>query len=127
MTIAQPKTTKHLGRRIGSIRRLRGITENEFGVALGLTAQEVSMLEQLENLDVDRIREIASALGVTEQGLLDYNDDIAQYNTINFYENCGVNTSTVANYYHHTVNNSQYEKLTETLELILKKLDAKSS
>ena len=127
MTIEKPKTVKHLGRRIGSVRRLRGITEHDFGMALGLTAQEVSMLEQLENLDVDRIREIASALGVTEQGLLDYNDDIAQYNTINFYENCGVNTSTVANYYHHTVNNSQYEKLTETLELILKKLDAKSS
>ncbi|MBS0027088.1 helix-turn-helix domain-containing protein [Chitinophaga hostae] len=122
MAIVESNCNKHWGRKIKSIRLLRGITEMEFGNTLGISVQDVSKLEQLERIEIGRVKDIARALGVTEQGLIDFSDDRVQYNTMNFYENCGVSNSTIANCFHQTVNTNQYDKLAESLELILESL-----
>ena len=47
-------------------------------------------MEQTEKIDDERLEKIASALGVTTDGLKEYNEETVLYNTNNFYENCGV-------------------------------------
>ena len=101
--------TLHLGRKIERVRRLRGMTQTDLGDALKITKQAVSKLEQTDKIDDNRLKEIASALGVTTEGLKSYNEETVLYNTINFYENCGVTTSAVSN--NHTFNNFPIENI----------------
>lgn len=111
--------TLHIGRKIERIRRLRGMTQSDLGVALRITKQAVSKMEQTENIDDYRLKEIADALGVTPEGLKSYNEETVLYNTINFYENCGVTTSAVSN--NHTFNNFPIEKAVELFEKLLER------
>ncbi len=107
----------HQGRKVERVRRLRGMTQTELGELLGITKQAISKMEQTEKLNDDRLKEIASALGVTLEGLKKYNEDAVLYNTNNFYENCGVKTSAVSN--NHTFNNFPIEKTIELFEKLL--------
>jgi transcriptional regulator with XRE-family HTH domain len=109
----------HLGRKIERVRRLRGMTQTDLGDLLGITKQAVSKMEQTEKFDDERLGEIASALGVTIEGLKKYNEETVLYNTNNFYENCGVTTSAVSN--NHTFNNFPIEKAIELFEKLLDK------
>jgi transcriptional regulator with XRE-family HTH domain len=109
----------HVGRKIERVRRLRGMTQSDLGGILGITKQAVSKLEQTEQVDDERLKEVAEALGVTEEGLKKYNEETVLYNTINFYENCGVTTSAVSN--NHTFNNFPIERTVELFEKLLEK------
>lgn len=109
----------HMGRKIERVRRLRGMTQTELGEALGITKQAVSKMEQTEQIDDERLDGIASALGVTVEGLKKFNEETVLYNTINFYENCGVKTSAVSN--NHTFNNFPIEQAIEMFEKLLQK------
>ena len=59
----------HLGRKIERIRRLRGMTQTDLGELLGVTKQAISKMEQSEKIDDDKLKQVADALGVTEDGL----------------------------------------------------------
>lgn len=77
--------TIHLGRKIERVRRLRGMTQAELGDLLGITKQAVSKIEQTEKFDDERLGEIASALGVTVDGLKSFNEETILYNTTQLY------------------------------------------
>ena len=109
----------HIGRKIERVRRLRGLTQTELGDSLGITKQAVSKIEQTEQIEDGRLKQIAEALGVTEEGLKKFNEETVLYNTINFYENCGVSTSAVSN--NHTFNNFPIEQAVEMFEKLLRK------
>ena len=109
----------HMGRKIERVRRLRGMTQTELGEALNITKQAVSKMEQTEHIDDERLNGIAAALGVTVEGLKKFNEETVLYNTINFYENCGVKTSAVSN--NHTFNNFPIEQAIEMFEKLLEK------
>jgi transcriptional regulator with XRE-family HTH domain len=109
----------HLGRKVERVRHLRGITQTELGELLGITKQAVSKIEQTEKINDERLNEIASALGVTVEGLKRYNDETVLYNTNNTYENCYVPTNTVGD--NHTFNHFPIEKTIELFEKLLDK------
>ena len=112
----------HLGRKIERVRRLRGLTQTELGNALGISKQAVSKMEQTEQMDDERIKEVAKALGVTEEGLKSFHEEHVLYNTINFYENCGVNSASInAHTEADTINNYPLEKTIEMFEKLLEK------
>ena len=108
----------HVGRKIEKVRHLRGLTQAELGDLLGITKQAVSKMEQTEKLDDTRLEKVATALGVTAEGLKDYNDATVLNITHNTYENCGVNTSVGNN---HTFNNFPIDKTIEMFEKLLEK------
>jgi len=110
--------TIHLGRKIERVRRLRGMTQAELGDLLGITKQAVSKIEQTEKFDDERLGEIASALGVTVDGLKNFNEETILYNTNNFYENCGVKNAIGNN---QTFNNFPIEQTIELFEKLLEK------
>ena len=78
----------HLGRKIERIRRLRGMTQTDLGELLGVTKQAISKMEQSEKIDDDKLKQVADALGVTEDGLKKFTEETVLYSTNNFYENC---------------------------------------
>ena len=65
----------HLGRKIERIRRLRGMTQTDLGELLGVTKQAISKMEQSEKIDDDKLKQVADALGVTEDGLKKFTDE----------------------------------------------------
>jgi Predicted transcriptional regulators len=86
----------HKGRKIERVRKLRGLTQTDLAQRLGITKQAVSKLEQAEKIGDEKLKEIASALEVTFEGLRDFSEEKVLYNTNNFYENCGVITTNMA-------------------------------
>src|SRR3546814_9887106 len=83
----------HMGIKIGSARRLVGITQRELADRLQVTKQAISKLEQTENIDDERLSKVALALGVSLEGLKNLNTENVLYYTNNFYENCGVSAT----------------------------------
>ena len=79
--------TLHIGRKIERVRRLRGMTQADLGDILGVTKQAVSKMEQTEQMEDERIKQVAEALGVTEEGLKKFTEETVLYYTNNFYEN----------------------------------------
>src|SRR5258705_612430 len=109
-----------MGRKIDRIRKLRNMTKAELGDELEITKQAVSKMEQSDKIEDEKIKQVADALGVTEGGLKSFSEEKVLYNTINFYENCGVNASSIsANT--ETVNNFPIEKTIELFEKLLQK------
>ena len=85
----------HIGRKIERVRRLRGMTQADSGDILGVTKQAVSKMEQTEKMDDGKLKQVAEALGVTEEGLKNFTEETVLYCTNNFYENCRVSASNI--------------------------------
>ena len=108
----------HIGRKIERIRVLRGFTQSQLGEKLGgISKQAISKLEQTENVDDERIEEVAKALGVTSLGLKKFNEESVLYATANFYEGShSVNTNI------NTIINDPIDKIIEFYEKRLEEL-----
>lgn len=114
----------HIGRKIERVRRLRGMNQTELGKALGITKQAISKMEQAERIEDDRLKAVANALGVTEEGLKGFSEEKVLYNTINFYENCGVVANAIsANT--ETFDNFPVDKAIEFFEKLLEAQNGK--
>ena len=122
METANYTNVLHIGRKIERIRRLRGMTQTELGDSLGVSKQAISKMEQTEQLDDERVKQVAEALGVTDEGLKNFHEEKVLYNTINFYENCGVNSASISAHAEtETINNFPLEKTIEMFEKLLQK------
>lgn len=117
--IITDKLSLHRGRKVERVRKLRGWTQGVLADKLGVSKQAISKLEQSENIGDEKLTEIANALGVTFEGLRDFSEDKVLYNTNNFYENCGVNATSIA------ANVEKIENpLKETIEMFERQLEA---
>jgi transcriptional regulator with XRE-family HTH domain len=87
--------TLHIGRKIERVRRLRGMTQADLGDILGVTKQAVSKMEQTEQMEDERIKQVAEALGVTEEGLKKFTEETVLYYTNNFYENSNATATNI--------------------------------
>ena len=71
------------------------MTQADLGDILGVTKQAVSKMEQTEKMDDGKLKQVAEALGVTEEGLKNFTEETVLYCTNNFYENCRVSASNI--------------------------------
>ena len=111
----------HMGRKIERIRRLRGMTQTELGDLLGVTKQAVSKMEQTVKVEDEKLKQVAEALGVTEDGLKKFTEETVLYYTNNFYENSKVNATnigTVSNV--ENINHFPMEQAVKLFEELLK-------
>ena len=105
--------SSHLGRKIERIRRLRGMTQTDLGEMLGVTKQAISKMEQAEKIDDEKLKQVATALGVTEETVL--------YYTSNFYENCHVSASNIGPITHvENLNHFSMDQAVKLFEELLK-------
>lgn len=77
----------HIGRKISRIRELRGIKQEALAIELGISQQTVSNIEQSETIDDEKLKEIASALGVSPEAIKNFSDDAIFNYFSNFYDN----------------------------------------
>jgi len=110
----------NIGRKIERIRKLRGLTQDDLGNGLGISKQAVSKLEQSENIDEERLNEIATVLGVTLEGLKSFKEESVFYNTNNFYDSTTFNNSAVSAHSESAVFQNPIEKIIELYESLLK-------
>ncbi len=111
----------HIGRKIERVRRLRGMTQTDLGDLLGITKQAVSKMEQTEKLDDERVKQVAEALGVTEEGLKKFTEETVLYYTNNFYENSNAtatNIGTISNL--ENINHFSMDQAVKLFEELLK-------
>jgi transcriptional regulator with XRE-family HTH domain len=108
----------HIGKKIERVRKLRGLTQDEVGAGLGISKQAVSKLEQSESIDEERLDQIAKVLGVTKDGLVNFNEEKVFNISTNFNEGCSVTTNSIYTFVENV--NNPIEKIIELYESLLK-------
>jgi transcriptional regulator with XRE-family HTH domain len=81
---------KHIGRNISRIRELRGMKQEALAIAIGVSQQSVSNIEGSETVEEEKLKAIAEVLGVTPDGIKNYNDEAVFNiigNTVNNHDN----------------------------------------
>ena len=68
-------TQNHIGRKISRIRELRNMKQEALAQALGTNQQAISAMENSETIDEAKLIEVAKALGVSVEGLKNFNED----------------------------------------------------
>lgn len=71
-TTAKPK---HIGRNISRIRELRGMKQEALALAIGVSQQTISNIENSESIEEDKLQEIAKALNVSPEAIRNFNED----------------------------------------------------
>jgi transcriptional regulator with XRE-family HTH domain len=66
---------KHLGRNISRIRELRGIKQEALAMAMGVSQQTISNIENSETVEDDKLQLIAKELGVTAEAIKNFSDE----------------------------------------------------
>tara|TARA_R110000822_G_scaffold212144_1_gene347612 strand:+ start:220 stop:648 length:429 start_codon:yes stop_codon:yes gene_type:complete len=85
----------HIGRKIGRIRELRGMKQEALAMELGISQQSVSLIEQSETIEEEKLEKVAKALGVTAEAIKNFSDE-AVFNIIsNTYNNSSSDSSTI--------------------------------
>jgi transcriptional regulator with XRE-family HTH domain len=81
----------HIGRKISRIRELRDMKQEALAQALGTSQQTISALENSEEIDDEKLKQIAKALGVSVEALKNFSEEAAINYFNNFYDNSGSN------------------------------------
>ena len=84
---------KHIGRNISRIRELREVKQEALAMAIGVSQQTISTIENSETVDEDKLAQIATALGVSAEAIKNFNEDslINYFNTFNDTKDTQVN------------------------------------
>ncbi|MDR1170376.1 MAG: helix-turn-helix domain-containing protein [Prevotellaceae bacterium] len=86
MNTQTPEYRIHHGRNVKRLREMLGIKQEAIAVALDLTQQAMSKLEQKEIIEDDQLETIASVLHVPVEAIKNMNDEAAA-NYINSFTN----------------------------------------
>lgn len=108
MTSTQPG---HLGRKISKIRELRGMKQEALAIALGVSQQTVSNIENSEKVEEALLEKVAKALEVSVEGIKNFSEEAVLNNIQNNYEGSVVNDGPKINY------NCTFNPLDKVVEL----------
>jgi transcriptional regulator with XRE-family HTH domain len=111
----EEKTKVHLGRNVGRIREIIGMKQIVLAEKTGMSQQNISKLEQSEDIPEETLDKLAKGLGVTAEFIKTFNEERAIYNiqTNNSFHDNSANSS---QHYKPTFNNSSVDKLVEVLQ-----------
>jgi transcriptional regulator with XRE-family HTH domain len=82
---------KHIGRNISRIRELRDMKQEALAIALGVSQQTVSIMENSETIEEEKLIEVAKVLGVTAEAIENFSEDAVFNFFNNFYDNSASN------------------------------------
>ena len=66
---------KHIGRNISRIRELRGMKQEALAIAIGVSQQTISNIENSETVEDEKLLQIANALNVSTDAIKNFNED----------------------------------------------------
>lgn len=77
--------SNHIGRKISRIRELKDMKQEALAQAMGVTQQYVSILENSETIDDEKLEAVAKALDVSVEAVKNFSDEgvINYFNTFN--------------------------------------------
>ena len=110
-----PKTATnsqpHIGRKIQRIRTIKGIQQKNFAKLLGIHSSTLSNIENSENVDEQRLQQIADALEMSVETIKNFNEEAV----INYIQH--INEGAVGNQGNDMTNHfNPVEKLVEVFE-----------
>ncbi|QSW87528.1 helix-turn-helix transcriptional regulator [Flavobacterium endoglycinae] len=65
----------HIGRKISRIRELRDMKQEALAYALGMSQQSISIIENSETVDEEKLKAIAEVLGVSAEGIKNFSEE----------------------------------------------------
>jgi transcriptional regulator with XRE-family HTH domain len=71
-TTAKPN---HIGRKISRIRELRDMKQEALALALGTNQQAISIMENSETIEEEKLIEVAKALGVSVEAIKNFSEE----------------------------------------------------
>jgi transcriptional regulator with XRE-family HTH domain len=83
---------KHIGRNISRIRELREMKQESLAMAIGVSQQTISNIENSETVEEEKLNAIAQALGVTTEALQNFNEDV-MFNFFNSFNDADFSNS----------------------------------
>ena len=102
----------HIGRKIGRIRELRGMKQEALAMELGISQQSVSLMEQSETIEEDKLEHVAKVLGVTREAIENFSEELA----INYFNTFNETVSSSNFGHNNTCNFNPLDKLVEAYE-----------
>lgn len=88
-TLTKPK---HIGRNISRIRELKDMKQEALAQALGMSQQAVSVIENSETVDEQKLIEVAKALEVSVEAIKNFSEE-AVFNYFNTFNDTVSNSS----------------------------------
>ncbi len=88
--IAEPTeklNRRHTGRNVQRVRMYFGVKQEALAADLGISQQDVSKIEQQEEIDEGMLSQIAGVLGVSSEVIRDFDVERAIYNINNIRDN----------------------------------------
>ena len=104
----------HIGRKIVRIRELRGMKQETLAGLIGLSQQTISRMEQSEEIDEDKLKLVAEALGVSPEAIRNFTEDAVINHMNNIHNNHDSSVNAVIYY-----QMSPIDKITELYERLL--------
>ena len=86
----------HLGRKISKIRELRGMKQEALAIALGVSQQTVSNIENSEKVEETLLEKVAQALEVSVEGIKNFSEEAVFNiigNTVHNHDNASMNSN----------------------------------
>ena len=107
-------TKNHIGRKISRIRELRDMKQEALAQALGTNQQAISIMENSETIEEDKLLEVAKALGVSPEAIKNFSEENVINYFNNFYDSQGSFGPFANN--HHQCTFNPLDKLVEAYE-----------
>ncbi len=109
-TLTKPN---HIGRKISRIRELKDMKQEALAQALGTNQQAVSIMENSETIDEEKLVEVAKALGVSVEAIKNFSEEAV----FNYFNNYYDTKDSVFNSGSHATNHCNFNPLDKVVEL----------
>jgi len=73
--MSQETKSNHIGRKISKMRELRGMKQEALAIAMGVSQQTVSNIENSSEIEESKLEEIAKALGVSCEAIRAFSEE----------------------------------------------------
>lgn len=103
-------TKNHIGRKISRIRELRDMKQEALAQAMGTNQQAISIIENSETIEEEKLIEVAKALGVSPEAIKNFSEE----GVINYFNSFTDNKGPIYTGHHCTFN--PLDKLVEAYE-----------
>jgi len=110
-TLTKPN---HIGRKISRIRELRDMKQEALAYALGMSQQSISIIENSETVDEEKLKAIAEVLGVSVEGIKNFSEEAVLNIIGNTYHD-----SNVVNGNAYSCNFNPLDKMVELFERLV--------
>lgn len=104
--------SNHIGRKISRIRELKDMKQEALAQALGTNQQAVSIMENSETIEEEKLIEVAKALGVSVEAIKNFSEE----GVFNYFNTFNDNVVTTGSIFANNCTFNPLDKLVEVYE-----------